>query len=899
MANQEWITNEGSLGIFNEGSPIQINDEPVYIEYIPSTNINRKTLKPIIVSSNLPNNISIVFDEENNKIRIGYPNEYLPEILEDTTYYITLRLIEVVKSNTSEITDITERLFSITNKNIPIQWSSDESKYQINCFNGAFLNFSLKSCLDHANGNEIFKKSDGDLPDGISLDDNGDLYGIAYLNSDVDETYNFNIKVFANGEEILINPEEPNGKYFTITVKNDSESEVPQWETEEYLGNINKNQSANILIKATVKTGVCTYSLKNESSVLPNDLEFSSNNGYAYITGTCITPMDKEYTIDVIATAPNGNTNERTFKLTTNKNSEHSITWIDSDVYEIGTYNIGENISSEIPHATTIDGSTITYSFSGDYPKGLQIKSTGILYGIIEYQIPKTYEFDIMASTPYVYTTRKFRINVKKGLGENAIKLYLKINLEYKDEYNEIKNQFNPNTKYNSNVSNYNVDVFPKIDVATLTCFDKEVLAHKLKFGNPEIVRFGLTKSIPYSHVDQNETVTASYDVLYKSIDENTYQWDEIKCGDYPFDEKLNDLIESNEKGDADLHTKLDFNNTVYNTSVQYFDEESKSIKTSTTTPSYSYSVFNFKNVRNILSEKIYVYQKEGTYIYDEGSQQILGESNSFTSKKLYSKTDDTSSHVYGRSRKDIVYYISDIDGLNEQRVDYKNHFVYIYNTDTILNNLIFKQNDGTSDFIIINGEIYNVGVIENPWCYDFNENERLDNIPVGAEMVLPYIKEVETDGKYFIRFLDTNVEPLPEWKREQPVLWKAKTTYKAKTIIFYESLYYKVKQEFTSGNVFTYDTNVLELISGSDIDTNLPKNYFPSLDLGYYQRNTNNNYLKVMNNEELKGKFWYRKDFLFWDIIAEPVFNEEIGIFGIPFYSNENILSTINNNID
>ena len=88
-------------------------------------------------------------------------------------------------------------------------------------------------------------------------------------------------------------------------------------------------------------------------------------------------------------------------------------------------------------------------------------------------------------------------------------------------------------------------------------------------------------------------------------------------------------------------------------------------------------------------------------------------------------------------------------------------------------------------------------------------------------------------------------------------------------------------------------------LISGSDIDTNLPKNYFPTRDLGYYQRNTNNNYLKVMNNEELKGKFWYRKDFLFWDIIAEPVFNEEIGIFGIPFYSNENILSTINNNID
>ena len=55
-------------------------------------------------------------------------------------------------------------------------------------------------------------------------------------------------------------------------------------------------------------------------------------------------------------------------------------------------------------------------------------------------------------------------------------------------------------------------------------------------------------------------------------------------------------------------------------------------------------------------------------------------------------------------------------------------------------------------------------------------------------------------------------------------------------------------------------------------------------LDLGYYKPGKNRVYLNKLNEEEKKGNFWYRKDFFFWEVNCDPVYNKSIETFGVPF---------------
>lgn len=966
MANQEWIT-DSNLGEYDEET--RLNN--IIIKYRPSTNENRKTLNPILLSSNVPSEISLSLNNDNT-ISV---NGILPKVDEDTEYYFTYRLKEVEISNPSNVTNIDDRYFTFTSSNIPVSWNKLDSKIETG--NNCIFEMNLKKYLNNANGNETFKKVSGKLPEGIVFNEDGSIIG--YLEEVITDTteYIFTVRVYSNGSPI----EGLKDKEFTISVNPETMEQKPIWSTEPNLGNINKNEIIN---SDDTKFKLSAYDLSESNGTLsfvlaksddknviddpditglPPGLSLKSNG---IIYGTCTTTQVKDWYFGAYVEKyieeydDTIKSDYRKFLISTNKGSaEHEISWVDpTKTYVLGTYAIGEELSLQLPLASAVDGSLIKYSFSGNtYPKGLELSDTGLINGKLNLQDIGTYNFEVMAKTDFTYITRKFSMNVKQGLSESALKLYLRINLEYKNEFIEIKNQLNPNTLYNENIDTYNVSNFPKIDVATLKCYDREVLASMMNFGNPEIVRFGLTKSLPYSHIDGNGNLTANYEVFYKSIDENTYQWDEIDNGNYDFQAKLDQLITTNE---VDENTKLDFNNEEYHTSVKCslflgevptyaklltcntselkpgyyakvlrdethndevayyiyngdpdplrawdYEEDLPQDVLVKTTPDDSYQIFNFKNVRDILSQRIYVYNKEGTYYYDEGNQQIVTPVGEIEAIKILHRATEDMYHQGEQIPyiKKGEYYITNEDGTNEILVDYETHIVSEKDTGHVYVNILFKPDFNSPNFMVYEdgGEIYHVNEITNPWCFDFNANTNIsiDTVPSGKEMVMPNIKTSDVNfllgGNPYVVFLDTSIEPLPMWKRKQPKIWKPNTVYKTKEIIIYDSLYYKVKQQFTSGNEFIYDTNLLELISGDVIDAELPKNYFPTLDLGYYQSGTNRKYLKDLNEAEKKGDFWYRKDFLFWELIAEPIYNQNIDTFGIPFYSTQNRMEWVN----
>ena len=970
MASQEWIT-DSNLGTRPEESAINFS-----IEYVPSTEENRRTLEPILLSSNLPSEIKLLVDTSNNTIMVSGT---LPKVDEDTEYFFTYRLKEVEVSNPTNVTNILDRYFTFTSKNIPVSWNNLENLLYTG--NNCIFEMNLKDYLDHPNGNETFKKVNGTLPEGVLFDDNGTVVG--YVEEEIEDVtdFKFEVRVYSNGLPI----EGLEDKEFIIQVDPETMEQKPTWTTDSNLGNINKNETIGPTETKTIKLNAMDLSgsdgtlrfilapdtdenVVNDPTItgLPPGMSLRNDGN---IVGTCTTTQVKDWYFGAYAVKyveEDDNTiysDYKKFLLSTNRGSaEHEISWIDpTKTYALGTFVIGEEISLQLPLATAADGSIIKYSFSGNtYPKGIELSDSGLINGTLDLQDTGNYDFEVMAKTDYTYITRKFRMGLKQGLSESALKLYLRINLEYKDEYTDIKDQLNPNTLYNNDVDNYNVSNFPKIDIATLKCYDREVLASMMNFGNPEIVRFGLTKSLPYSHIDGNGNLTANYEVFYKSIDENTYQWEPIEMGDYDFQAKLDQLQTT---GEIDNDAKIEFNNDDYHTSVKAwkllgevptyskllscnttelkFGYFAKVLKDEThndeiayymyngdptpslawvysgnelpqeidpvvkTNPDDSYQVFNFKNVREILSQRIYVYQKEGTFYYDEGSQQIVTPTGNIESIKVLHHAVEDMYHEGEQIPyiKKGEYYITDEDGENETLVDYESHIVTEKETGRVYVNILFKPDFNSPNFMVYEdgGEIYYVNEITNPWCFDFNANTNIgiDTVPPGEEMVMPNIKTSDVNmmlgGSPYVVFLDTAIEPLPMWKRKQAEMWKPNTTYKAKEIIIYDSIYYKVKQQFTTGNEFVFDDNLLEVVSGDVIDAELPKNYFPTLDLGYYQSGTNRRYLKDLNIAEKKGDYWYRKDFLFWEIIAEPVYNQDIDTFGIPFYSTQNRMEFVN----
>ena len=98
---------------------------------------------------------------------------------------------------------------------------------------------NLKDYLDHANGNETFRKVSGELPEGVTFNENGSVVG--YVEAEIEDIteYPFVVRVYSNGSPI----EGLEDKTFIISVDPETMEQKPTWTTEPNLGNINKNET--------------------------------------------------------------------------------------------------------------------------------------------------------------------------------------------------------------------------------------------------------------------------------------------------------------------------------------------------------------------------------------------------------------------------------------------------------------------------------------------------------------------------------------------------------------------------------------------------------------------------------------------------------------------------------
>ena len=792
-----WITDEGILASTYENSHVNliINYE-INVSYGNSHRIS-------MISNNLPNTLSSLIQD-------GYItiSGTLPSVINTEKYYTTVRIEEI--DSYGKTVDLSERYFEIECLASPVSWDDEQTSFDVLEYTD--INEQLK--LKNPNGTEVFKKISGNLPSEVVIYPNGLISGPVYSTDIENSPYTFTVEVQENGETI----ESLGTKTFTLNVVMASGNSKPMWITESgSIGSLNNGFSSEISVLAfdigssgTISYVLNEYLENGEISRLPTGLKLNSLTGK--IEGILNTSVIDDWKFSITAQKYYADTyissDPREFIITTNPiQNEHKIIWETDGILELGSYSIGSNILCNIPIPTVNDGSEIKFSYvSGNLPKNLTIDTNGIISGILEIQDIGDYDFDIKATTPYTHSIKRCRIKVIKGLGKNAIKTYLRLNLEYKDQYNEIKTQLNSSKLYKQNIPTFVTSSFPTIDVATLSCFDREVLSYILDFGNPEIIRFGHTTSKLFSQVDNKGNVLEKYEVFYKEIDESTYDW----------------------KGNIyNISNYEDFNNDIYDMDANalqnnILEDGSSVLVDNSVDPRVIYNVFNFRNVRDKLSQKIYVYKKEGTYEYDFGSQEII--------------TDNKNS----------------------------------YNKETIV----------------------------NPWCFDRNKNTSivLSKLEEGKEMVLPLITDddiIQEGNNYYIRFLDSNVEPLPIWKRDEAKQWHSNTFYNENDIILHNSLYYLCLQAFTTKATFEYDRNVLKQLTNDEMLSLLNKSFYPTLDIGYYEANTNKKHYNDLIERENNGDYWYRKDFLFYDLICEPLYNTDIDQFSIPFVQMDTILKS------
>ena len=506
----------------------------------------------------------------------------MPSILNEETYRLTARLQEYHTTGSTKNKDYFEDAsITIINHINPPSWKLG---YNIPvAYAKSAYSTEMSKAVDNTNGDEIYRKSSGILPSSMTLYPDGTISGTPLpseitFNPDADpedqrirDPYIIGVTVYRNNEVIL---EE---KQFSLEIYPENKKIPPTWITESgMIGTVNAGDNVTDLkVIATISSDetdlpqdkVITYKvveLGDEipagcTNGLPPGLTLSSQNNQGVIYGLVATAQVTSYVFSIcpyrqyrgvwypadpsssVITDAVRNAS-RTFSILANKPAqEHEITWgNEGEVIDGGSFQIGSVINDSLPKAVAADGYPITYTIidRGTLPSYIDIDELGNITGTAQYPI-STYYCYVRTSTEFTYVTRKVEIKISKGLGYNALNLSLRINLEYRDQYNEIKNELNPAASYGNGQEGYDVEVFPKIDVATLTCFDRELLAGIFNYGNPEVIRFLETRYKTYTDEDVNGDATVAYEAYYKAVDESTYQWDAINNGNFYFEQEL------------------------------------------------------------------------------------------------------------------------------------------------------------------------------------------------------------------------------------------------------------------------------------------------------------------------------------------------------------------------
>lgn len=786
MMSISWLTPQGQICELNEEDTI-----PAGLS-VKFKAVGEYTYR--LLSNGLPSGITVndPVDLGNNEYEIRFDG-IAPSVKIDEDYFICFRL-----KQEDELIDAT---YSIRVKNKQLKWDPEQpSLIEMSLF----TNTRYKLRLLNTNGNEQILKVGGVIPAGLTLDYNGTLFGAINEADLIGKDISFSVSVFIDGKE-----QSGLEKTFTVRVIPADPYEKPKWISNEgFVGSLKSGQRSELVILASNSTVTQQVYYELLQSNLPDGIMM---NELGQLVGTCATNYTQNWYFTAVAyKMVNGtkvSSDPREFFITTNPSSrDDNIVWDTvGEIFNFGSISIGEKFNGVVK-AHTASGLEVTFAFVGDSaPKGLTITKDGQLYGVIEPQKVGVYTFSIQASAGGNKSVKTCSVELKTGLGAYAMTLSLVLWLQYQSEYTELKTRFTSNSKYQPRNPNYITGSTPKIDVAYIKTFDKEILPLLIDIGQPEWIRFHKTTSKEQIVLDTSNEVQNDYEVFYKPIDEYTYQWDELKNGDYDF------------AGNNTTGGELEWNDFTYDTTLVKLPPSDNP-----PSPTNQFGISNLLNMRTRLTEKVYVEKLNGTYYYFKSDQSIA------------ENVDETTMTAVR-------------DGIPEAVVKIVDPYVF---RDAL-----------------------------NP------------NLGAGRDFIAPYVGDVVDDPaaqETFFTFLDYVSEPLPYWKRKDAKNWEQETEYFQGDVLNYLNKFYYVTRDFTSTFTFADNQEFVQFIDNSEINKFMPKTYFPSLDIGYYNPRVNTVNLQEVNGDEDKGAYYTGKIYAFSEVAAIPYFDESIGTTMVKFYSSQ-----------
>lgn len=786
MMSISWLTPQGQICELNEEDTI-----PAGLS-VKFKAVGEYTYR--LLSNGLPSGITVndPVDLGNNEYEIRFDG-IAPSVKIDEDYFICFRL-----KQEDELIDAT---YSIRVKNKQLKWDPEQpSLIEMSLF----TNTRYKLRLLNTNGNEQILKVGGVIPAGLTLDYNGTLFGAINEADLIGKDISFSVSVFIDGKE-----QSGLEKTFTVRVIPADPYEKPKWISNEgFVGSLKSGQRSELVILASNSTVTQQVYYELLQSNLPDGIMM---NELGQLVGTCATNYTQNWYFTAVAyKMVNGtkvSSDPREFFITTNPSSrDDNIVWDTvGEIFNFGSISIGEKFNGVVK-AHTASGLEVTFAFVGDSaPKGLTITKDGQLYGVIEPQKVGVYTFSIQASAGGNKSVKTCSVELKTGLGAYAMTLSLVLWLQYQSEYTELKTRFTSNSKYQPRNPNYITGSTPKIDVAYIKTFDKEILPLLIDIGQPEWIRFHKTTSKEQIVLDTSNEVQNDYEVFYKPIDEYTYQWDELKNGDYDF------------AGNNTTGGELEWNDFTYDTTLVKLPPSDNP-----PSPTNQFGISNLLNIRTRLTEKVYVEKLNGTYYYFKSDQSIA------------ENVDETTMTAVR-------------DGIPEAVVKIVDPYVF---RDAL-----------------------------NP------------NLGAGRDFIAPYVGDVVDDPaaqETFFTFLDYVSEPLPYWKRKEAKNWEQETEYFQGDVLNYLNKFYYVTRDFTSTFTFADNQEFVQFIDNSEVNKFMPKTYFPSLDIGYYNPRVNTVNLQEVNGDEDKGAYYTGKIYVFSEVAAIPYFDESIGTTMVKFYSSQ-----------
>ena len=786
MMSISWLTPQGQICELNEEDTI-----PAGLS-VKFKAVGEYTYR--LLSNGLPSGITVndPVDLGNNEYEIRFDG-IAPSVKIDEDYFICFRL-----KQEDELIDAT---YSIRVKNKQLKWDPEQpSLIEMSLF----TNTRYKLRLLNTNGNEQILKVGGVIPAGLTLDYNGTLFGAINEADLIGKDISFSVSVFIDGKE-----QSGLEKTFTVRVIPADPYEKPKWISNEgFVGSLKSGQRSELVILASNSTVTQQVYYELLQSNLPDGIMM---NELGQLVGTCATNYTQNWYFTAVAyKMVNGtkvSSDPREFFITTNPSSrDDNIVWDTvGEIFNFGSISIGEKFNGVVK-AHTASGLEVTFAFVGDSaPKGLTITKDGQLYGVIEPQKVGVYTFSIQASAGGNKSVKTCSVELKTGLGAYAMTLSLVLWLQYQSEYTELKTRFTSNSKYQPRNPNYITGSTPKIDVAYIKTFDKEILPLLIDIGQPEWIRFHKTTSKEQIVLDTSNEVQNDYEVFYKPIDEYTYQWDELKNGDYDF------------AGNNTTGGELEWNDFTYDTTLVKLPPSDNP-----PSPTNQFGISNLLNIRTRLTEKVYVEKLNGTYYYFKSDQSIA------------------------------------------------------------------ENVDETTMTAVRNGIPEAVIKIVDPYVFRDALNP---NLGAGRDFIAPYVGDVVDDPaaqETFFTFLDYVSEPLPYWKRKDAKNWEQETEYFQGDVLNYLNKFYYVTRDFTSTFTFADNQEFVQFIDNSEINKFMPKTYFPSLDIGYYNPRVNTVNLQEVNGDEDKGAYYTGKIYVFSEVAAIPYFDESIGTTMVKFYSSQ-----------